>query len=88
MRFFYLVLPVFFLVGCGGGGSGTANTPQEPPLPAGTEAMELGQIYEVAPGDSVVRVSDDAQIKVTHVAEEANSTIELALGKANIVRAQ
>ena len=85
MRFLYIVLPLFFLIGCGGGGgSGSADTP----LPAGTEAMEPGQIYEVAPGDSVVRVSDDAQIKVTHVAGDANSTIELALGRANIIRAQ
>ena len=85
-----ILISVFFLVGCGGGsGSSSGVTvPVEPALPDGTEKMIAGQTYQVSSGDQVVKTSEDTQIKVIHVDGETNSTIELVIGEANIVRSQ
>jgi hypothetical protein len=86
MRNLLILGSVFFLIGCGGGGGG--DTVQAEVLPTGVEKMVMGQLYAVAPGDQVVKTSADAEIRVTHFANEINSTIELIEGTANIVRKQ
>ena len=78
---------MFFLIGCGGGGGGGGGASEEV-LPAGTEKMLYGQLYAVTTGDQVVKTTADAQIRVTHIMGEANSTIELVEGMANIIRKQ
>jgi hypothetical protein len=50
--------------------------------------MAYGQLYTVTAGDQVVKTSEDAQIRVTHILDEVNSTIELVEGTANIIRKQ
>jgi len=74
---------LLFLIGCGGGG-GTS----EEIVPQSTERMAYGQLYAVTIGDQVVKTSEDAQIRVTHILNEVNSTIELIEGTANIIRKQ
>ncbi len=89
MKNLLMLISVFFLLGCGGGsGSSTIATASVESLPAGTEKMIAGQTYQAAPGDQVVKTSEDAQVKVIHVDDETNSTIELVVGEANIVRSQ
>ena len=88
MRKLLILISVFFLSGCGGGGGGGSTSIVEDPLPDGTEKMIAGQTYQVSPGDEVVKTSEGAQIKVTHIYDETNSTIELVEGDANIVRSQ
>ena len=86
MRKLLLLISVFFLVGCGGGSGSTKIVTES--LPNGTEKMIAGETYQVSPGDQVVKTFEDTQIKVIHVDGETNSTIELVLGEANIVRSQ
>jgi len=86
VRKLLFLVSVLILVGCGGGSGTVVSTPQEPTLPDGTEKMIAGQTYQVSSGDQVVKTSENAQIKVLHVDGEVNSTIELVLGEANIVR--
>jgi hypothetical protein len=76
---------LLFLIGCGGGGGGGTS---EEIVPQGTEKMAYGQLYTVTTGDQVVKTSEDTQIRVTHVIDEINSTIELVEGTANIIRKQ
>ena len=78
---------MLFLIGCGGGGGGGGGTSEEI-LPSNTEKMVYGQLYAVTTGDQVVKTSEDAQIRVTHIIDEVNSTIELVEGTANIIRKQ
>ncbi len=86
MKELLILVSMLFLIGCGGGGGSTSVA--EDPLPTGTEEMVAGQAYQVSPGDQVVKISEDTQIKVVHVDGETNSTIELVAGEANIVRSQ
>jgi len=86
MRKYFIGLSVFLLIGCGGG-SGSGSAPVET-LPPGTEAMVTGELYEVTKGDMIVKVSEAAEVRITHKVGEINSTVELVQGKANIVRAQ
>lgn len=88
MKELLILVSMLFLIGCGGGGGGGSTSVVEDPLPAGTEKMVAGQIYQVSPGDQVVKTSEGAQIKVIHVYDEENSTIELTAGEANIARNQ
>ena len=76
---------MLFLIGCGGGSGGGAS---EEILPAGTEKMVYEQLYTVSAEDQVIKTSIEAQIRVTHVSGEVNSTIELIEGAVNIVRKQ
>ena len=84
MKEVLILVSILFLIGCGGGGGSTTVT--EDPLPAGTEKMAAGQTYQVSPGDQVVKTSKDAQIRVAHVYGEANSSVELIEGDANLVK--
>ncbi|MEA3456072.1 MAG: hypothetical protein U9R26_06165 [Campylobacterota bacterium] len=88
MKEILILASVSLLIGCGGGGGTSVVSVTEDPLPSGTEAMVAGEIYAVTTGDRVVKISEDTQIKVTHIYDEINSTIELIEGEANIVRSQ
>ena len=84
MKKLLILVSMLFLIGCGGSGGSTSIV--EDPLPAGTEKMVIGQIYQVSVGDQVVKTSEGAQIRVIHVNSEAASSVELIEGDANLVR--
>jgi len=83
MKYIVIMGFMLFLIGCGGGGGVSEEI-----LPVGTEKMVYEQLYTVSAGDQVIKTSMKAQIRVTHVSGEVNSTIELIEGAVNIVRKQ
>lgn len=66
-----LLTSLLLLSGCGAGGSKD-------------RIMEIGQSYSVSKGDVIVKASDEALIKVIHVAGQETSTVSLQEGNATI----
>ena len=60
------------LVNCGGSG-GTKD-----------RVMEKGELYTVSKGDVIVKASEEATVKVTHVSGKDSSTVSLVDGNATI----
>jgi hypothetical protein len=60
------------LVGCGGSGGSKDRV------------MEKGELYSVSKGDVIVKASDEASVKITHVSGKATSTVSLVDGNATI----
>jgi hypothetical protein len=46
--------------------------------------MEKGELYSVSKGDVIVKASDEASVKITHVSGKATSTVSLVDGNATI----
>ena len=96
MKELLILISAILLIGCDtGSGSGSAPAapeapaaPAEPEMPQGIEKMKSGETYQVTHGDYIVKTTEEAQIRVTHKGGEANSSIELVQGEANIVRKQ
>lgn len=82
-----ILASILFFAGCGGGGGSSGTAEHEEILPDGTEKMQAGVVYQVAHGDSIVKTSQETEIKITHKSGDENSTVELIEGEANLVRA-
>jgi hypothetical protein len=98
-KYGWIAMMVLVLTGCGGGGGGSSTlfdsndsngsadiNNSDKPIPAEGEAMVYGERYVLGHGDSIVRVTEDAQVLITHHLYDENATVELAAGKANIIR--
>jgi len=46
--------------------------------------MEQGELYSVSKGDVIVKASDEASLKITHVSGQGTSTVALLNGNATI----
>ena len=60
------------LTNCGGSG-GTKD-----------RIMEAGELYSVSKGDVIVKASEEASVKITHVSGQDKSTVSLVEGNATI----
>ena len=67
-----LLTTLLLLSGCGGAGGQKDRV------------MERGESYSVSKGDVIVKASDEALIKVIHVAGQETSTVFLQEGNATI----
>jgi len=84
MKNLFKLIPIIFLIGCGGGGGN--STPIEDEITKIYEiTMEIYKPYIVTTGDKVVKKSPDAHIKITHTEGDINSTVELIEGSANLI---
>jgi uncharacterized lipoprotein YehR (DUF1307 family) len=80
---------LILLNGCGGGsasdGESSGYTPRPTTNPTEIE-MRTNKTYTVYPGDKVVKTSDDAEVRITHIDGQTTSTITLVAGDAKIIR--
>jgi uncharacterized lipoprotein YehR (DUF1307 family) len=80
MNKLFFILPVLFLYGCGGGGSssdGSAGLPSE-------VTMEPGTTYTLYKGDQILKTSEQASVRITHIDGSTQSTATLLDGSALI----
>ena len=89
IKILFPILTTLTLVGCGGGNSSSSNTPD---FPSTVPAQNTGQIeiasslaYLVYPGDKVIKNSDDAIVRITHIDIDTESYVELVQGSASII---
>jgi hypothetical protein len=101
MREILLFSAMIFLVGCGNNSSSDSNTslvipptpevipptPEViPPTPDPTTHMTLSTPYTVYPGNTIVKTSDNSQLKITHTDGHEESIVELITGSADIIK--
>jgi len=90
-KILFFALITLSLVGCGGGNSSKSspNTPDLPNIiPAQTNGeteMAPSRAYTVLHGDKLIKTSDDAIVKITHIDQKIESYIELIQGNAIII---
>lgn len=46
--------------------------------------MEVGEFYSVSKGDVIVKASDEALVKITHISSKDTATVSLLEGNATI----
>jgi len=84
LKKYILIISIsIFLIGCGG--SHTTIIEDDNSSDIYEIAMELYKPYIVTTGDKVIKKSDDAQIKITHIENDINSTVELIDGEADLI---
>ena len=89
MKRLFISATTLLLIGCGSGsGSNPASSvpAEEDVSKDGGMKMSLLETYEVYPGDSVKKLSEDAMITITHNDGEVQSSVKLIEGKAELVR--
>lgn len=76
-----LFLSPIALISCGGGGGGSdsSSTPDTVTMTTGTE-------YTVSEGDTVLRDSSDARIRISKDSNKNTSSVTLITGSAHIIR--
>jgi hypothetical protein len=80
------IVPIVFLLGCGGGGSDSSNGGDTNLLPTSkTVIMVPGQVYLALPGDKLLKTSASAQVKIMHIDGQTRSSVELVSGSAKII---
>jgi hypothetical protein len=73
------------LTGCGGGGgSGSASGGGSSFNPR-TVLMDIGESYDVYPGDKLIRNSDTAIVTISHIDGQQAATVILKDGNASII---
>ena len=84
-HFIYFSTMLFMLSGCGGGSSsgGDSSTPSGNPTEI---TMEIDTPYTVYSGDSIVKTSSPAFVKIYHTDGSSESTVTLIEGSATIIR--
>jgi len=90
MKRLFISATTLLLIGCG---SGSGSNPVSSSS-AGTEdilkeegmEMSLLKTYEVYPGDTIKKLSEDVELIITHNNGEVQSHVELAEGKAKLIR--
>jgi hypothetical protein len=86
-----LILSTFMalLTGCGGGGggssSGSATGSSGSSFNARTVLMDIGEAYDVYPGDKLVKNSEAAIVTISHIDGQQSATIVLKDGNASII---
>lgn len=85
MKYMWILLIVssFLLEGCGGGGDG--SSPSRPVGPS-EEEMQLDKTYTLFPGDKIIKLTENAEVSITHVAGHEESDVRLVAGEAKIIR--
>ena len=88
-KILFPILTTLTLVGCSGGGSSSSsNTPDLPSkVPgknSGTVEMASSLAYTVYAGDKIIKNSDDAIVRITHIDFQPESYVELVQGSATV----
>ncbi len=73
-----LTVSILILSGCGGDG-GNSSKPAE-------ENMTLDKTYTLYPGERIVKLTEDAELSIKHVANHKESEVKLVAGEAKIIR--
>jgi hypothetical protein len=74
---------IALLTGCGGGGgSGTGGGSS---FGSTTVLMDIGEAYDVYPGDKLIKHSDTAIVTISHIDGQQASTVVLKDGNASII---
>jgi uncharacterized lipoprotein YehR (DUF1307 family) len=85
MKKLFFILPLLFLYGCGGGSSSGESSSEESSLRAPSEVeMETGTAYTLYKGDQILKTSDQASVRITHIDGSTRSTATLLEGSAMI----
>ncbi len=76
---------MFFLAGCGGGGSSSSGG--NPTNETRTVSLVIGKETKISQGDTLRRVSENADVKIAAYADTQERTVTLISGEAEIVKA-
>jgi len=86
MKNLFIIFISIFLIGCGGGSNSTTVIEDNSSIVNVYEiSMELYKPYIITTGDKIIKKTEDAQIKITHIENDINSTVELIDGEANLI---
>jgi len=85
MKNLFILFISIFLIGCGGGDNSVIIIDDNSSVDVYEISMELYKPYIVTVGDKVIKKTEDTQIKITHIENDINSTVELIDGDANLI---
>jgi len=85
-QLFILSTFIVILTGCGGGGgSGSSDSGGGSSFIPKTVLMDIGESYNVYPGDRVIKNSETAIVTISHIDGKPESTVTLDEGNASII---
>jgi len=84
-KYLLIISISIFLIGCGGSHKRVVEEENNNSSDIYEISMELYKPYIVRVGDKVIKKTVNAQIKITHIENEINSTVELIEGDADLI---